>query len=68
MKSWGIASAWIFAILCAANGGIRGFFAGLIIGYAVGVLIAAAAALLTVVVRLVIWAALLGVAVLLLSR
>ncbi len=67
MKSWGIASAWIFAILCAANGGITGFFGGLIIGYAVGVLLAAAATLFTVAVRLVIWAGLLGVAALLLS-
>lgn len=68
MKSWAVASAWIFGILCGINGGVPGFFGGMIVGYVIGLLFSAAAVLMGVAIRLAIWAGLLAIAVLALSR
>jgi hypothetical protein len=68
MKKWCWASAWIFGILCAVNGGPSGFVGGMIAGFVIGALLGAAVELLSLAVRLAVWAGLLGVAVLLLAK
>ncbi|HEX7957929.1 MAG TPA: hypothetical protein VF508_13350 [Pyrinomonadaceae bacterium] len=68
MKNWCWASAWIFGILCAVNGGAGGFVGGMIAGFVIGALLGAAVELLSLAVRLAVWAGLLGVAVLLLAK
>lgn len=67
MKNLCWASAWIFGILCAVNGGIGGFVGGMIAGFVVGALFCVAAALFSLAVRVALWGALLGMAVLFLA-
>jgi hypothetical protein len=67
MKNASWASAFIFGLVCAANGGVKGFIGGMIIGYAAGAMLYVAAALLSLALRLALWACLFGVAAFLLT-